>query len=147
MSDVNGRLAASLSGCAALLRAVTCAFRTPANGRRAVRRNAVSRPRVSSLRRVPAHSLPGFFTPLSPFAGAETSTTRLAVHALLAHGHKNFLPEPAKTFHVRHGRLHRAVLVYALAANGSQTGEGYIQGAGSAGPRKTSKPRPRQLNG
>ncbi|MFM3184321.1 hypothetical protein AB8S25_26680, partial [Klebsiella pneumoniae] len=41
----------------------------------------------------------------------------------------------------------RAVLVYALAANGSQTGEGYIQGAGSAGPRKTSKPRPRQLNG
>ncbi|MFM2893369.1 hypothetical protein AB8R53_28220, partial [Klebsiella pneumoniae] len=24
--------------------------------------------------------------------------------------------------------LHRAVLVYALAANGSQTGEGYIQG-------------------
>ena len=147
MSDVNGRLAASLSGCAALLRAVTCAFRTPANGRRAVRRNAVSRPRVSSLRRVPAHSLPGFFTPLSPFAGAETSTTRLAVHALLAHGHKNFLPESAKTFHVRHGRLHRAVLVYALAANGSQTGEGNNQRARSAGPRKTSKPRPRQLNG
>uniref|UniRef100_UPI001C8D8DE0 single-stranded DNA-binding protein n=1 Tax=Klebsiella pneumoniae TaxID=573 RepID=UPI001C8D8DE0 len=26
------------------------------------------------------------------------------------------------------GHLHRAVLVYALAANGSQTGEGYIQG-------------------
>ncbi|PCP33983.1 hypothetical protein CQA07_27235, partial [Klebsiella pneumoniae] len=24
--------------------------------------------------------------------------------------------------------MHRAVLVYALAANGSQTGEGYIQG-------------------
>ncbi len=34
-----------------------------------------------------------------------------------------------------------------LAANGSQTGEGYIQGAGSAGPRTKSKPRPRQLNG
>nr|QTX14415.1 UPF0380 proteins YafZ and homologs [Klebsiella pneumoniae] len=31
------------------------------------------------------------------------------------------------------------MLVYALAANGSQTGEGYIRGAGSAGPRKTSK--------
>ena len=45
------------------------------------------------------------------------------------------------------GHLHRAVLVYALAANGSQTGEGYIQGAGSAGPRTKSKPRPRQLNG
>ena len=87
------------------------------------------------------------FTLLSPFAGAETSTTRLAVHALLAHGHKNFLPGPAKTFHVRHGRLHRAVLVYALAANGSQTGEGNNQRSRAAGPRKTSKPRPRQLNG
>nr|QIQ12257.1 hypothetical protein [Klebsiella pneumoniae] len=31
--------------------------------------------------------------------------------------------------------------------DGSQTGEGYIQGAGSAGPRTKSKPRPRQLNG
>ncbi|EPK7044282.1 hypothetical protein ACOI6D_28345, partial [Klebsiella sp. R2] len=52
-----------------------------------------------------------------------------------------------KNFPLTPGHLHRAVLVYALAANGSQTGEGYIQGAGSAGPRKTSKPRPRQLNG
>ena len=147
MSDVNGRLAASLSGCAALLRAVTCAFRTPANGRRAVRRNAVSRPRVSSLRRVPAHSLPGFFTPLSPFAGAETSTTRLAVHALLAHGHKNFLPGPAKTFHVRHGRLHRAVLVDALAANGSQTGEGNNQRCRAAGPRKSQNRGPGNSTG
>ncbi|ENZ87742.1 hypothetical protein D088_930141 [Salmonella enterica subsp. houtenae serovar 16:z4,z32:-- str. RKS3027] len=38
-------------------------------------------------------------------------------------------------------------LVYAPAANGSQTGEGNNQRARSAGPRKTSKPRPRQLNG
>ncbi|HIF2982257.1 TPA: hypothetical protein ACXZLP_004233 [Salmonella enterica] len=38
-------------------------------------------------------------------------------------------------------------LVYALAANGSQTGEGNNQRARSAGPRKTSKPWPRQLNG
>ena len=32
---------------------------------------------------------------------------------------------------------------YALAANGSQTGEGNNQGERSAEPRKTSKPRPR----
>jgi len=43
-----------------------------------LRRNVVSRPRVPSLRRVPAHPS-GFFTRLSPFAGAETATTRLAV--------------------------------------------------------------------
>ncbi|KGT69735.1 hypothetical protein T643_A5505 [Klebsiella pneumoniae MRSN 1319] len=47
----------------------------------------------------------------------------------------------------RPGQLLSPVLVYALAANGSQTGEGFIQGAGSAGPRTKSKPRPRQLNG
>nr|WP_216089267.1 hypothetical protein [Klebsiella pneumoniae] len=41
--------------------------------------NTVSRPRSSSLRRVPA-PFPGTrITRLSPFAGAETSTTRLAV--------------------------------------------------------------------
>ncbi len=39
------------------------------------------------------------------------------------------------------------IALIGLAANGSQTGEGYIQGAGSAGPRTKSKPRPRQLNG
>ncbi|QUI99489.1 hypothetical protein KCP74_25735 (plasmid) [Salmonella enterica subsp. enterica] len=40
-------------------------------------------------------------------------------------------------------------LVYAPAANGLKTGEGNNQRARSAGPRasKTSKPRPRQLNG
>ena len=63
-----------------LCRAVACAPCTPAkiNGRRAVRGNAVSRPRFPSLRRVPAHSLPGFFTLLSPFAGAETSTAAVS---------------------------------------------------------------------
>jgi len=146
MSDVNGRPAASCQDAPPLsrrgLRSLHPGKRPP--GCKGQRRFAAASP---TLRRVPALSLPGFFTPLSPFAGAETSTTRLAVHALLAHGHKNFLPGPAKTFHVRHGRLHRAVLVYALAANGSQTGEGNNQRARSAGPRKTSKPRPRQLNG
>uniref|UniRef100_UPI001CFD7BD7 hypothetical protein n=1 Tax=Klebsiella pneumoniae TaxID=573 RepID=UPI001CFD7BD7 len=35
---------------------------------------------------------------------------------------------PKKISPLTPGHLHRAVLVYALAANGSQTGEGYIQG-------------------
>ncbi|TQN75850.1 UNVERIFIED_ORG: hypothetical protein FHU00_4897 [Citrobacter freundii] len=47
----------------------------------------------------------------------------------------------------RPGHPPSPALVYALAANGSQTGEGNNQRARSAGPRKTSKPRPRQLNG
>nr|QIS36135.1 Single-stranded DNA-binding protein [Klebsiella pneumoniae] len=44
-----------------------------------LRGNAVSRPRSSSLRRVPAPFPWRRITRLSPFAGAETSTTRLAV--------------------------------------------------------------------
>jgi len=45
------------------------------------------------------------------------------------------------------GQLRHAVLIDALAAYGSQTGEGNNQRDRAAGPRKTSKPRPRQLNG
>ncbi|SEP39492.1 hypothetical protein SAMN03159286_0072 [Enterobacter sp. NFIX58] len=47
----------------------------------------------------------------------------------------------------RPGHPPSPALVYAPAANGSQTGEGNNQRGRSAGPRKTSKPRPRQLNG
>lgn len=57
-------------------RAVACAPGIPAKGRRDVRRNAVSRTRSPSLRRVPAHCLPGATHPyesLSP--GADTATT------------------------------------------------------------------------
>nr|ULG17061.1 hypothetical protein 1772p2_00001 [Serratia proteamaculans] len=56
-------------------------------------------------------------------------------------------PLDRKKFPAHRGQRRRAVLVYALAANGSQTGEGNNQGKRSAGPRKTSKPRPQQLNG
>ncbi len=59
-----------------LCRAVACAPGIPAKGRRDVRRNAVSRTRSPSLRRVPAHCLPGATHPyesLSP--GADTATT------------------------------------------------------------------------
>ncbi|GDD86372.1 DNA methylase [Escherichia coli] len=52
-----------------------CAY-IPAKGRRDVRGNAVSRTRSPSLRRVPAHCLPGATHPyesLSP--GADTATT------------------------------------------------------------------------
>lgn len=71
--NVNGRLAETVPVTPPFTRRIL-RFLHPGKRRRAVRRNAVSRPRVPSLRRVPAHSLPGFFTPLSPFAGAETST-------------------------------------------------------------------------
>ncbi|RRE79871.1 hypothetical protein EAO19_27805 [Klebsiella pneumoniae] len=64
MSDVNGRLAASLSGCAALCRAVACALCIPAKGSRAVRGNAVFAAASPTLRRVPALSLPGAVSPL-----------------------------------------------------------------------------------
>jgi hypothetical protein len=37
--------------------------------------------------------------------------------------------------------------VFALAANGSQTGEGNIQGAGSAGPRKRQNRGPGNSTG
>ncbi len=59
-----------------LCRAVACAPCIPAKGRRDVRGNAVSRTRSPSLRRVPAHCLPGATHPyesLSP--GADTATT------------------------------------------------------------------------
>jgi len=52
-----------------------------------------------------------------------------------------------KKFPAHTGHLHRAVPDFALAANGSQTGEGINQRERAVGPRKTSKPRPRQLNG
>ena len=54
-----------------LCRAVACAPGIPAKRRRDVRRNAVSRTRSPSLRRVPAHCLPGATHPyesLSPGA-------------------------------------------------------------------------------
>nr|BAU62120.1 predicted protein [Escherichia coli O119:H6] len=59
-----------------LCRAVACAPGIPAKGRRDVRGNVVSRTRSPSLRRVPAHCLPGAthpFESLSP--GADTATT------------------------------------------------------------------------
>ncbi|EPO0765577.1 DNA methyltransferase [Shigella flexneri] len=59
-----------------LCRAVACAPGIPAKGRRDVRGNAVSRTRSPSLRRAPAHCLPGATHPyesLSP--GADTATT------------------------------------------------------------------------
>ncbi|RXB86436.1 hypothetical protein EPS86_20285 [Escherichia coli] len=59
-----------------LCRAVACAPGIPAKGRRDVRGNAVSRTRSPSLRRAPAHWLPGATHPyesLSP--GADTATT------------------------------------------------------------------------
>lgn len=128
-------------------RAVSCAFRTPAvrlPGCKAQRRFAC---RVPTLRRVPAHSLLGFFTLLSPFSGAYRATTcrtgcpgcNEQPTKLFAWGRKNFCVLPRTDASGRG--------VYALAANGSQTGEGNNQRARSAGPRKTSKPRPRQLNG
>lgn len=149
MADVNGRLAVSVPDKPPLSRRD---LRSRHPGEKQRRPGCKGQRRFAPALFVVAAGSCSFltwcrFTHLIPFAGAETSTTRLAVHALLAHGHKNFLPEPAKTFHVRHGRLHRAVLVYALAANGSQTGEGNNQRSRAAGPRKTSKPRPRQLNG
>ena len=49
-----------------LCRAVACAPGIPAKGRRDVRRNAVSRTRSPSLRRVPAHCLPVPHTRMSP---------------------------------------------------------------------------------
>ncbi|MDU7288517.1 MAG: hypothetical protein E7L40_13545, partial [Corynebacterium kroppenstedtii] len=63
MSDVNGRLAASLSGCAALLRAVTCAPCIPAKktpGRKAQRRFARRAPSLPGC-------LPWCSVRLSPF--------------------------------------------------------------------------------
>ncbi len=59
-----------------LCRAVTCAPGIPAKGRRDVRRNVVSRTRSPSLRRVPAHCLPGATHPYeSLLPGADTATT------------------------------------------------------------------------
>ncbi len=74
MSDVK------VNGSACCDRPGRAAFTVPAKDcRSTLRGNAVSRPRVPSLRRVPA-PFPGTrITRLSPFAGAETSTTRLAV--------------------------------------------------------------------
>ncbi|EOZ0891998.1 hypothetical protein ACQJPH_005535, partial [Klebsiella pneumoniae] len=43
---------------------------------------------------------------------------------------------------LRTGHLHRAVLVDALAANGSQTGEGNNQRSRAAGPRKSQNRGP-----
>jgi single-strand DNA-binding protein len=92
MSEVNGRLAAPCPDAPPFRR--HRAFRTPANGRRAGATPFRARAFVVAA----GACSPGRITPLSPFAGAETSTTRLAVHGLLSHGHKNFLPEPAKLF-------------------------------------------------
>ena len=55
--------------------------------------------------------------------------------------------DPSDTRKITTSEGQSYALFFALAANGSQTGEGNNQGAGSAGPRKTSKPRLRQLNG
>nr|QFX77883.1 Single-stranded DNA-binding protein [Klebsiella quasipneumoniae] len=86
-------------------------------------------------------------TRLSPFARADIATTcRISCPGcneqstkLFAWNRKNFCVLPRTDASGRG--------VFALAANGSQTGEGNNQGAGSAGPRTKSKPRPRQLNG
>nr|VXZ93213.1 Uncharacterised protein [Klebsiella pneumoniae] len=94
--------------------------------------NAVSRPRSSSLRRVPALSRYPYHL-FESIRRVETSTTRLAVQgtagpfAINFPGHSAAASLGRKNFPLT-GHLHRAVLVYALAANGSQTGEGYIRG-------------------
>ncbi|WP_407712946.1 hypothetical protein [Enterobacter asburiae] len=60
--NVNGRLAATVPVTPPFTRRIL-RFLHPGKRRRAVRRNAVSRPRVPSLRRVPAH----FLLVISPF--------------------------------------------------------------------------------
>ncbi len=95
-----------------------------------------------------ACSFPGRITRLSPFAGAETSTTRLAVTGTAEPFAINF-SRPfrcrfirPKKFPAHPGHLHRAVLVYALAANGSQTGEVNTGGRFSRSPHKVKTAAP-----
>ncbi len=90
----------------------------------------------------------GRITRLSPFAGAETSTTRLAVTGTAEPFAINF-SRPfrcrfirPKKFPAHPGHLHRAVLVYALAANGSQTGEVNTGGRFSRSPHKVKTAAP-----
>ncbi|MDC7860659.1 hypothetical protein SZ66_19905 [Pantoea ananatis] len=80
------------------------------------------------------------FARLSPFAGAETSTNRLAVQGRLKPLAGKFFVGP-KIFPLAPGQLHRPVLVTPFAANGSQTGEGYNLG------RKQQFPAKRQDRG
>jgi hypothetical protein len=123
-----------VNGSACCDRPGRAAFTVPAKDCRHSAGQRRFAPARSSLRRVPA-PFPGTrITRLSPFAGAETSTTRLAVQgtaepfAINFPGHSAAASLDRKNFPLTPGHLHRAVLVYALAANGSQTGEGYIQG-------------------
>lgn len=77
----------------------------------------------------------GCFSRLSPFAGAETSTNRLAVQGRLKPLAGKFFMWP-KIFPLAPGHLRRPVLVAPFAANGSQTGEGNNQGSKQQFPAK-----------
>ncbi|MBD3715603.1 hypothetical protein IE979_02040 [Klebsiella pneumoniae] len=79
--------------------------------------NAVSRPRSSSLRRVPAPFPP---VPYHPFESIRTGL-RQPQSPSSVQGKWHAVNRAL-------GQLPSPVLVYALAANGSQTGEGFIQG-------------------
>ncbi len=92
-------------------------------------------------------------TRLSPFAGAETSTTRLAVQGTAGPFAINF-SRPFRCRFIRPKKISRSPpdictgpCSFTPLRRTALKRVKLIPGAGSAGPRTKSKPRPRQLNG